>query len=86
MGARGTIGELIHMKSISCREIRTTGVVLLMILAAGCSGRSENGGNAINNSWSGDDGRGHEDSMSAVRVTERDHGSRWESERDSEGT
>jgi hypothetical protein len=73
------------MKSISCREIRTTGVLLLMILAAGCSTGRGSGGNAINNSWSGDDGRGQEDSMRSVRVTERDHGSGWESERDSEG-
>jgi hypothetical protein len=56
-----------------------------MIIAAGCSTGKGNGGSAINNSWSGDDGRVQKDSMRSVRVTERDHGSGWESEPDSEG-
>ena len=73
------------MKSISCREIRTTGVLLLMIFAASCSTGRGNGNDTFNNSRSGDDGRGHEASMRSVRLTERDHGSGWESERDSEG-
>jgi len=56
-----------------------------MILAAGCSIGREKGGDTFNNNWSGNDGRGQEDSIRTVRVTERDHGSGWESERDSEG-
>jgi len=82
---RGFWPVAIQMQCLSCREIRTTGALLLMIFAVGCSSGSGNGANAINNSWSGDDGRGQEDSMRSVRVTERDHGSAWESERNSQG-
>ena len=72
------------MKSIS-KEIRTRGLLLLMVLAAGCSNGSGNSGNAIRSSLSGDDRRGPDASKIMVRTTERDHGLGWESERNSQG-
>jgi hypothetical protein len=72
------------MKSIS-KEIRTRGLLLLMVLAAGCSNGSGNSGNAIRSSLSGDDSRAPDASKITVRTTERDHGLGWESERNSQG-
>ena len=73
------------MKSMSRREIRTTGLLLLMILAAGCSTGRGNGGDAFNNNRTVDDSRGQDISVTSVRTTERDHGVSWESERNFEG-
>ena len=84
MGDRGTIKEFLQMKSIS-KEIRTRGLLLLMVLAAGCSNGSGNSGNAIRSSLSGDDSRAPDGSKITVRTTERDHGLGWESERNSQG-
>jgi len=73
------------MKSIS-KEIRTRGLLLLMVLAAGCSNGSGNSGNATRSSVSGgDDSRAPDGSKITVRTTERDHGLGWESERNSQG-
>jgi hypothetical protein len=69
------------MKSVS-KEIRTRGLLLLMVLAAGCSNGS---GNALHSSLSGDDSRAQDVSKITIRTTERDHGLGWESERNSQG-